>query len=69
MPCTDTGDLAETLVCLARQLLRSPTSGNTLETVTLGDSNDIDVLVLLKHRRDLHRLLEQALGVLDFIRD
>ena len=40
MPGTDTGDLAETLVRLARKLLGSPSRGNTVESVTLGDGND-----------------------------
>ena len=48
MPGTDTGDLAETLVSLTRELLGAPTSGDTGETVTLGDGDDVDHLVLLE---------------------
>ena len=39
MPGTDTSDLAETLVGLARKHLGAPTGGDTGETVTLGDGN------------------------------
>ena len=67
MPCTDTSDLAETLVRLARKLLGTPTVGDTLETVTLGDGNDIDHLVLLKDGRNLDGLLKEALRELDLV--
>lgn len=69
MPCTDTSDLAETLVRLARKLLGAPTSSDTLETVTLGDGNDIDGLVLLEDGGDLDGLLEKAVGELDLVGD
>jgi len=67
MPCTDTTNLAETLVSLARQLLGSPTVGDTLETVTLSDGDDIDVLVLLEDGGDTNGLLEETLGELDLV--
>ena len=60
MPCTDTGDLAETLVRFTRQLLRSPPVSDTLESMTLRDRNDIDDLVLLEDRADLDRFLKQT---------
>jgi hypothetical protein len=69
MPSTDTTNLAETLVSLARQLLGSPTMSNTLESMTLGHSNNIDVLILLEKRSDLHGLLEETLGELDLVSD
>lgn len=62
MPGTDTGDLSETLVCLSRKLLGSPSAGDTGETVTLGDGNDINHLILLKDGADLDWLLEKALA-------
>ena len=52
MPSTDTSNLTETLVCLARKLLGTPPVGDTLETVTLGHRNDVDDLVLLEHGAD-----------------
>ena len=67
MPCTNTTNLAETLVSLARKLLGSPTVGDTLETVALGDGNNIDVLVLLEDGRDADGLLEETLSELDLV--
>lgn len=69
MPGTDTGDLAQTLVGLARQLLGAPAGGDTGETVALGDSNDVDNLVLLEDGVDRHRLLEQTLAELNLVGD
>lgn len=69
MPGSDTSNLAETLVCLARKLLGAPTVGDTLETVTLGDSNDIDHLILLKDRLDIDSLLKVLIGELDLVGD
>ena len=69
MPGTDTSDLAETLVGLARELLGTPTVGDTLETVTLRHRDDIDDLILLEHAGDLHGLLEQAVREFDLVRD
>jgi hypothetical protein len=45
MPSSDTSDLSETLVGLSRKLLGTPSSGNTLESVTLGDTDDVDDLM------------------------
>jgi hypothetical protein len=67
MPSSDTSDLAKTLVRLTRELLGAPTVGNTLETVTLGDSDDINDLVLLEDRGDLDGLLEKAVGEVDLV--
>src|ERR1700712_3084821 len=62
MPCTDTGDLSETLVRLARKLLGAPSRSNTIVTLTLGDSNAVDHLILLEDGGDLHRLLEETVS-------
>ena len=48
VPGTDTGDLAETLVCLTRELLGAPTGGDTVESLTLGDGNNVNHLVVLE---------------------
>jgi len=69
VPRTNASNLAKTLVGLARELLGAPTVGDTLETVTLGDGDDVDVLVLLEDRRDVERLLEVRLGELDLVGD
>jgi len=60
MPGTDTGDLSETLVCLSRKLLGSPSAGDTGETVTLGNSDNINHLILLEDRADLNWLLKET---------
>ncbi|KAM3082632.1 hypothetical protein ACMFMF_011941 [Clarireedia jacksonii] len=67
MPRTNTGDLSETLVCLSRKLLGSPSASNTLETVTLGDGNDIDHLILLEDGTDLNWLLEETAGEVNLV--
>ena len=69
MPGTDTSDLTETLVGLTRQLLGAPTGGDTVETVTLGDANDINHLVLLEDGVDLDGLLEEAVTEGDLVGD
>lgn len=69
MPGTNTGDLAETLVSLTRELLGAPTSGDTRETVTLGDGDDVDHLVLLEDRVNRDGLLEKAVAELDLVGD
>ena len=67
MPGTDTSDLAETLVGLARKLLGTPTVGDTLETVTLGDGNNVDDFVLLEDGANGDGLLEEAVRELDLV--
>lgn len=65
---SDTSNLSETLVRLPWELLGSPPVGDTLETVTLCDADDIDVLVVLKDGGDVDRLLEVGLCKLDLVR-
>jgi hypothetical protein len=67
MPCTDTSDLSETLVGFPWKLLGSPTVGNTLKTVTLGNSDNIDVFVLLEDGGDIDGLLEQTVSIADLV--
>jgi len=67
MPCTDTSNFTETLVSLAGKLLSTPTVGNTLETVTFRDSDNIDYLILLEKTRNLNGLLKQSVCELDFV--
>jgi len=58
MPGTNTGNLTETSVGLAGKLLGTPTSGDTLETLTLGNGDDINHLVLLEEGSNIDFLLE-----------
>lgn len=69
MPCTNTSDLTQTLVCLTRKLLGSPTAGDTRETVTLGDGDAVNHFVLLEDGVDLHWLLEKTVTELDLVGD
>lgn len=67
MPSSDTSDLTETLVCLAWQFLGVPTAGDTLETLTLGDGDTIDHLVLGENGTNWDWLLQMFLNPLDFV--
>lgn len=69
MPRTNTGNLSETLVCLSRKLLRTPSACDARETVTFGDGNAVNHLVLLEDGVDLDGLLEHAVAELDFLCD
>jgi len=69
MPGTDTSDLAETLVGLAREPLGAPTGGDTVVSVTLGDGDDINHLVVLKDGVDTDGLLEELVAELDLVGD
>ena len=67
MPRPDTSDLSETLVCFSWQLLGAPSARHTCETVTLGNSDSVDHLILLEDGVDLDWLLEQTVAKVDFI--
>lgn len=69
MPGADTSDLSETLVGLARQLLGTPSSCDTVEAVTLGNGDDINHLVLLEDGVDADGLLEKTLTKLNLVGD
>lgn len=69
MPSTDTGDLTQTLVRLAWQLLCVPTASDTLETFSLGNANNVDHLVLTENLVDWNRLLQVLLDPLYLIFD
>ena len=69
MPCTNTGDFAETLVSFPGELLGTPSVSDTLEAVTLGDCNDIDTLVLLEDGGDINRLFKKTMRKFDLVSD
>ena len=69
MPGTDTSNLSETLVSFSWELLGSPSVSDTLETVALGDSDNIDVLVLFEDGGDINGLLEEIVGVFNLVGD
>jgi len=67
MPSTNTGNLTETSVGLTGKLLGTPTGSNTLETLTLGDGNDINHFVLLEEGGDFDFLLEVLTGPVNLL--
>jgi len=67
MPGTDTGNLPKTLSGLTGKLGHSPTGGNTLETLTLGDTDNIDVLIKVEDIVDLDFLLHEPLTEFDLL--
>lgn len=69
VPGTNTGDLSQTSVGLSGQLLGSPSVGGTLVSLTLGDGNGVDHLVLLENSVDGDGLLKVLLGPLDLVGD
>lgn len=69
MPSTDTSNLAETLVSLARKLTGAPTSSNTLESLTTSNTDNINVLVLLDNGGDIDFLLEVTVSPVDLVGD
>lgn len=69
MPGSNTGDLSETLVGLSGQLLGSPSGSDSLESLSSGDTDDVDDLVLLEDGGDLDGLLEVTLGEGNLVRD
>lgn len=50
-----------------RQTFSSPTGSDTLETVTLGDSDDVNVLVLFEDAVDGDLLFEVGVGPVDLV--
>merc|ERR1719400_613081 len=67
MPSSNTGNLPETLVSLPWKLLGVPPAGNTLVSMTLGHSDDVDHLVLGEHLADRHLLLKVLTGKVDLV--
>ena len=69
MPSTDTSDLPETLSGLSGKLGHSPTGGDTFESLTLGNTDDINVLVEVEDILDLDFLLHEPLAELNLLAD
>merc|ERR1739838_537658 len=65
MPCTNTGNLTETLMGLTWKLLGTPSRGDTFLSVTLVDSDDIDHLVLAEDVLHWHLLLKEVTSKVD----
>lgn len=65
MPSTNTSDLSETTMRLSGQFLGSPSAGYTLSSVTLGDTNSVEVVVLSKYVTDNNLLLKESSSKVD----
>ena len=67
MPSTDTADLSQTSVSLTRQALGAETLDQALETVTSGNTNGVDNVVVSEDLANLDLLLELAVGKVDLL--
>jgi hypothetical protein len=67
MPASDTTDSSETSVGLSWQSLGSPSGGCTFESLTLGDTDDVEHFVLLEDLADFDFLFKVGSGEIDFL--
>ena len=67
MPGSNTSDLSATSVRFALKSLDCESLHHTLGSLTLGHSNHVKALTVLKHLRHLNLLLEALLGELDLV--
>ena len=65
VPGTNASNLAETAVGLAWEASDAPTGGDALVAMTLGDAEDVEVLVLGEDGVNGNLLLEECLGKVD----
>jgi hypothetical protein len=66
MPSTNTSDLSETSVRFSGKFLGTPSTGYTLSSVTLSDTNAIGVVVGFEDGSDSDLLFKETLGEVDF---
>src|SRR5437016_8509412 len=69
MPGTNAGDFPQPFMCLSRQLLGSPSTCDTLETMAFGDSNAVNHLILLKDCVNLNWLFEESVTEIYLLRN
>lgn len=67
MPSTDTSDLSKTSMGLLLQVSNSESLDNSGDSLTLGNSEDIDHLVLLEDLINLDLLLEKSVGEINLL--
>jgi len=67
MPSSDTGNLAKSLVRLARESSSSPSSSNSSESVSLSGGERVDLFILSEDGIDGDLLLEKSKGVIDLL--
>ena len=69
MPCSDTSNLTQTPVSLPGKTSHTPTCNHALITVTPGDSNDVNHLILVEDGVHGHALLEQLVTEVHLVSD
>src|SRR4051812_12705756 len=67
MPGTNTCNLAETPVSLAGKAGDTPTGHHTLVTLTLGDTNDVNHLILLEDGFNWDFLLKELVAIVNLV--
>eukprot|EP00126_Sphaerothecum_destruens_P002308 Sdes_comp15744_c0_seq2m4788 len=67
MPSSNTSNLSQTLVGFPGQFLGAPTMSNTFESMTLGDTDDINHFRVIKNSFDWNLLLKVFDSKVDFI--
>lgn len=67
MPSTNTSDLSKTSMGLLLQVSNSESLDNSGDSLTLGNSEDIDHLVLLEDLINLDLLLEKSVGEINLL--
>jgi hypothetical protein len=69
MPRTNTGNLAETPVGFARKAGDTPTCDNTFIPLTLGNTNDVNHLILLEDSVNWDLLLKKLVTIIHLVCD
>jgi len=69
MPSSDTSDLSETSMGLSGQSLGSESGGDTFVSLTLGNTEDVNHLILVDNLGDSDFLLEVLSGEVDLLSD
>merc|ERR1719268_706613 len=62
MPSSNASNFTKTLVSLPWKLLSMPSAGDTLESVTLSDTNDINHFILSKDGSNIDLLLSKIIS-------
>ena len=69
MPRSNTSNLPQTLMGLTGQLLCVPSAGYTLESMTLGHTDNINALIHAEDLRDWDLLLKVSSGKVNLLSD
>jgi len=64
MPSSDTSYSSPTSMCLLLQMFNTISLDHTSNSLTLGNTNHVDVLILLEHLINSNFLLQQSFGII-----